>query len=671
MLASAAELGINRDASGLLELDGLALGDHLPNLHADWLIEIDNKSLTHRPDLWGHYGMAREVAAITGGSLRDPVNPSLLPRGAPVFSVEIADPALCPRYSALAFDRAHVAPSPLALQARLESLGLNPINNLVDVTNYILAELPQPMHAFDADKLRGTVIYVRPAKSNETLHALNGETYHLTPADLVIADAAGPVALAGVIGGMETAVSSSTNRIVLESANFQAVSVRLTSARHKLRTDASIRFEKSLDPETTLRGLARAVEILREISPGIVPVGGVTDVYRPQSPPAPLAISVDYLSRKLGTPVTETFVESVLGALGFGVDRTGAGLLTVSVPSWRATKDISVKDDLTEEVGRMFGYGEITPRPPLVASVVPPDSPMRPFLRRLRRGIVDQGFTEVYNYSFLNEADVKPFGFDIHTHLEVRNPIASELSHLRQSLLPGLLKNLVTNARNFREFRLFEIGYEIHGSGQNELPNEAPRLAAVLYNAVEDERDFFEMKRIAECLFPLAYASAAEPRAFEHPFRTGELFWNGSDLGRLFELHPALLASQGLTGRAVFLEIDLRAALKNALSRETKYTPLRRYPTSGFDLSVVAGNKIPVGELEAHLTSLANLDLASIEFIRQYEGSPLAPGQKSVTFHLEVGALDHTLTSEEATAIRDRIVTGMRDLKFEIRGLDA
>ena len=263
MLASAAELGINRDHSGLLELTGLAAGDPLPRLRPDSIIEIDNKSLTHRPDLWGHYGMAREVAAITSQALLDPVSLLSLPEGNAAIKVSIADAKLCPRYSLLLMENAQVAPSPLWLQARLESVGLNAISNLVDVTNYVLAELPQPMHAFDADKIVGDTIFVRLAESGETLAALNGETYELTAADLVIADAQGPIALAGVIGGAQSAISGSTTRIILESANFHAATVRMSSARHKLRTDASMRFEKSLDPENTLRGIARAVQLLQ------------------------------------------------------------------------------------------------------------------------------------------------------------------------------------------------------------------------------------------------------------------------------------------------------------------------------------------------------------------------------------------------------------------------
>ena len=255
MLASAMELGIGGDHTGIVELESEAL------LTPDTVIEVDNKSLTHRPDLWGHHGMAREVAAITHRKLRDPVKLDV-PKGKAAIGIDIEDFALCPRYSALVFENVTVRPSPLWLQYRLEAIGLNAINNIVDVTNYVMAELAQPMHAFDAEKLHGPTIFVRNARPGEKIVALNDESYDLSPSNLVIADAEGPIALAGVIGGLHSAIGPDTKRIVLESANFQAASVRKTSVALKLRTDASMRFEKSQDPLNTVRGLARALELL-------------------------------------------------------------------------------------------------------------------------------------------------------------------------------------------------------------------------------------------------------------------------------------------------------------------------------------------------------------------------------------------------------------------------
>lgn len=635
----------------------------IEQVQSDWIIDIDNKSLTHRPDLWGHIGMAREVAAITGRNLKDPVQITYVSTKlqSPV-RVQIEDWALCPRYSALALDNLQVAPSPAWLRDRLENIGLNSINNIVDVTNFILAELPQPMHAFDADKLTGETIYVRLARRGEELAALNGETYELSPEDLVIADASGPIALAGVIGGAPTAISETTTSIVLESANFNPTRVRLTSARHKLRTEASVRFEKSLDPENTIRGLARAVELL----PGARALGGVADDRGPVKPIKLITLAVEVVSRKLGIEVPITRISEILHALGFTIAESAPGILTVTVPTWRATKDISLKDDLVEEIGRIIGYDEIAPLAPLVASVPPPPNPMRDYLRQVRSQLAAQGFTEVYNYSFVNQAAVERFSAKLSDHVEVKNPIAAELTHLRHSLLPGLFKNIVENVRHFPSFRIFEIGSEIHPRGAG-LPDEITHAAAAIYDAHANEQDFFELKRVLECVFASARLTAAVPRPYEHPARTAEIHWCDAIIGRIFELHPSLLQSEGIEGRAVLFDVDLDLAQHLAAARVATYTPLRKYPTSGFDLSVVTDSRTAVDRIQQALAQLAGPDLAAIDFIRQYDGPPLPPGQKSVSYHLEIGALDRTLTADEVSTIRNLIIEGLRAQGFNLR----
>ena len=626
---------------------------------ADTVIEVDNKSLTHRPDLWGHYGMAREVAAITRGKLRDPVKLDLLPQGKAPVEIEIEDFHLCPRYSALVFENVTVQPSPRWMQDRLASIGLNAINNIVDVTNYAMAELPQPMHAFDAEKLHGPAILVRSARAGEQIVALNEESYNLGPSNLVIADAEGPIALAGVIGGLHSAIGPQTKRIVLESANFQAASVRKTSVALKLRTDASMRFEKSQDPLNTVRGLARAVELLEEVSPGIRLVGGVADAHGELKTPAPIELTVDWLKAKLGRDLEAREVRSILESLEFGVEEPAPGRFLVTVPSWRATKDISIKDDLLEEVGRMVGYESITPHAPLIESVVPPEDPSRKYLRRVRDMATAQGFTEVYNYSFVTEEMARAFHMNPEEHVGVANPIASGQTLLRASLLPAILKNILDNSRHLPAFRLFEIGREIHVRNR-ELPEEIPHFAAAMYAREGDGREsLFELKRLAECLMEGASARLAEARPFEHPERAAIIAWRGEDVGRLFELHPAL----GIEGRAAILDLDLLKMEKLGLQDARRYQPWSRFPVSAFDLSVVAGLREPAADIERRLAAAAGSDLVEIEFLREYTGAPLPPDRKSVTYRLTVGATDRTLSSEEVGAIRERAMDAVRKLQ--------
>ena len=656
MLASGLELGINRDHTGIVELDTEVL------LAVDTVIEVDNKSLTHRPDLWGHYGMAREVAAITHRSLRDPVKLDLLPKGQADIAVEIEDLSLCPRYSALVFENVTVGPSPLWLQYRLEAIGLNAINNIVDVTNYVMSELAQPMHAFDADKLHGGTIFVRNARAGEQIVALNEESYQLAPSNLVIADAEEPIAIAGVIGGLHSAIDAGTKRIVLESACFQAVSVRKTSVALKLRTDASMRFEKSQDPSNTVRGLSRARELLDQVSPGIRLVGGLADRKADLKPPAPIELTVDWLARKLGRPVNATEVRAILESLDFGVTEKANGHFSVNVPSWRATKDISIKDDVLEEVGRMLGYDSITPQAPLIEAVVPPANPMRLYQRRIRNMVAAQGFTEVYNYSFISQEMARAFHLDPGAHLRVANPIASDQTLMRMSLLPGIWKNILDNSRHLTTFRLFEIGREIHPS-RNTLPDEVPHFVAAMYAREGDgSASLFELKRLAECLMPDCEVERAQARSFEHPERAVTVTWRGETVGRLFELHPTL----GVDGRAAILDLDL-ALLEGLDKKDVRYQPLRRYPTSAFDLSVVADLRQAAGEIERRLAEAAGDGLLDIEFVREYTGAPLPADRKSISFRLTVGASDHTLSSDEVAAIRNRVIDAMRKANFELR----
>ena len=662
MLASGAELGINKDHSGIIEIEG-APGDPVPGCAPDSIIEIDNKSLTHRPDLWGHVGMAREVAAILGHKLVDPVKPDLLPRTASRVRIAIEDLDLCPRYSALEFDNVKVQPSPVWLQYRLSALGLNPISNIVDMTNLLMAELPQPTHAFDADKLSGDTIFIRPAHPGERFRGLNDEDYTLDASNLVIADASGAIALAGVIGGASTAISDKTTRVVLESANFQAASVRKTSSAVKLRTDASIRFEKAQDPANTVRALARAVELLREISPGIRIVGGVADQMKEMPAPPPIELRLEWLRRKLGRALEPAEVRRILERLEFGVAESKPGVFLVSVPSWRATKDVSMADDLVEEVGRMIGYDSIAPVAPLVAAAVPPANPERKFQHEVRDVLVDLGFTEVYNYSFVSEEAVRAFGFAPEAHLRVSNPIASDQALMRASLLPGLWRNIQENAKHRELFRIFEIGLEIHKREQG-LPEEVPHLAAALFARQGDgAAGLDEIRHAAECLMPGAQAQPAAAAPCEHPARAADLFWKGERVGRVFELHPSLIE----TGRAAVLDLDLDRVRALAGAAELRYTPIRRYPSSAFDLSVIAGLRDPAGELQSKVRSFAGPLVESVEFLRQYSGPPLEAGQKSVSFRLTAGSPERTLSNDETTAIRARIIEGMRALGYDLR----
>jgi phenylalanyl-tRNA synthetase beta chain len=620
----------------------------------DFVIEVDNKSLTHRPDLWGHFGMAREVAAITGRRLKDPVKPQpITGKPAPV-KIAIDDYALCPRYSALAFENVTVQASPKWLRDRLEAVGLNPINNIVDVTNFVMAELAQPMHAFDADKLHDGPISVRAAKAGESFAALNDERYELDSSSLVIADPKGAIALAGVIGGAESAISEATTRLVLESANFNASHIRKTSSKIKLRTDASMRFEKAQDPVNTVRALERAFELLQEVSPGIRLVGGLADSYRAPRELAPIVLPLPWLERKLGRALPKAEVRQILEALMFKVEEIDGQTLSVFVPTWRATKDVSIKEDLVEEIGRMVGYASIVPTPPLTAARVPAESNERIFHHKVRDEAVAQGFTEVYNYSFLSEEQATAFSLDLDAHVHVLNPIVADQNLMRTSLLPGIWKNLRDNARHFDTFRLFEIGREVHPAG------ETPHFVAALFAKGDGVAGLMELKRLAECLLPSAEVRpVAKTRKFEHPQRTAEVLGDGKVVGRLFEFHPTMIEQ----GRAAVLDLDLHVLLE-LQAVKIQYQQLRRFPTSDFDLSVVAGPRVLIADVLAGIRSLAGEALVHAEFLREFA---LPTGDRSLSYRLTLGAADRTLSAEEVAGVRTAVIDGLRSAGYELR----
>ncbi|HVG90987.1 MAG TPA: phenylalanine--tRNA ligase subunit beta [Alphaproteobacteria bacterium] len=630
------------------------------NSDPDSIIEIDNKSLTNRPDLWGHLGMAREVAAIAGLSVADPVGD--LPAAASTgdLSITIEDANLCARFSGQRVENVKVAPSPLWMQYRLNSLGVNPINNLVDVTNYVLCELGQPMHAYDA-QLLGNTIVVRAARQGESILALNGEKYSLTPEEIVIADASKPVGIAGIIGGNDTAIRATTKRIVLEAANFPAAQVRKSSSRLKLRTDASMRFEKGQDPENTVRALARAVELLKQISPGCQSAP-LIDVYARKSTPPKIQLDLVWAERKLGRKLSTDEAINIFKSLVFGVEQIAPRRLLLTVPSWRATKDISIPEDLIEEIGRMVGYASIVPQAPAVLAEPTPRNLVHDQHRAIRAAMVGQGFTEVSNYSFISDADAAMFGYSTERLLQVANPIVAEQKYMRPALLPGIRRNLADNSSYFSDFRLFEIG-RTYGKSADGSPKERTHLVAAIFSRDGRETNganLLEMKRALKYVAAGCKIVPAKAHGkLMHPERAAHLEVAGQHVGDLYELHPGLLDR----GRAALLDFDLDA-LQSLPSQRAPYRPLRRFPTSSFDLSIVAPAHTLVGDLENKLRHLAGNRLVALQFLLIF---PLPPDKKSVSFRLTLGADDRTLTAEEVTRTREKVVEGIKAAGYELR----
>jgi phenylalanyl-tRNA synthetase beta chain len=415
-----------------------------------------------------------------------------------------------------------------------------------------------------------------------------------------------------------------------------------------------MRFEKAQDPVNTIRGLERAFALLQEVSPGIKVAGGLADNYRPHPAAAPVVLPLDWLDRKLGRAVPEEEVRRILESLEFKVDEIAPRVFSVFVPSWRATKDVAIRDDLVEEIGRMIGYDSIPPVAPLTPARVPPSSPEREFHHRIREMAAALGFTEVHNYSFVSEELARKFSFDLSAHVQVSNPIVADQNLLRTSLLPGIWKNITDNARHFDQFRFFEIGRAIHAD------REVPRLAAAIYVKGDGASGLFELKRLAECLLPgvsVRPSDATQP--YEHPRRAADVLHAGAKLGRLFEFHPGMIEA----GRAAVLDLDL-ARLMEVQPGPARYRALRRFPDSAFDLSVLAGPRALIADVQSALETLAGDSLLSIVFLREFA---LDGGARSLSYRLNVGAPDRTLSADEVSAVRSRIIDGMRTAGYELR----
>lgn len=462
MLCSERDLGLSDEHAGLLDLHGCTApaGTPLPEAVAltDTLFEIDNKSITHRPDLWGHHGVAREVAALLSRPLRPLDTEGLQFGDADPVRLQVQPDSGCSRYLCARVADVVIAPSPIDLRLRLRAVGVRPISNAVDATNLVMLETGNPLHAFDARHVRGGAIEVRSARDQETLTTLDGQPRALLPNDCVIADAEGPVALAGIMGGLDSEIRDDTTEVILEAASFDGAAIRRTATRLGMRTESSARFEKSLDPQTARHGALRFLKLLQQLCPTARIVSRLADQgHFPAAPPAPVHIhtSATYLRARLGVDADEmsdAWMDRTLGSLGFAARRDG-DQLDVIVPSFRAGRDVGIAEDLVEELGRIYGYDHIRSTPPDVPARPPHLPPLKKLQRAVRASLVlDARLTEVMLYSF----DFEPFrercglvergpGGDPLPRLRLKNAISAEATQLRRSLAPGILAAMERN----------------------------------------------------------------------------------------------------------------------------------------------------------------------------------------------------------------------------------
>jgi phenylalanyl-tRNA synthetase beta chain len=627
---------------------------------------IDFEVTGNRPDCMSIVGLAREVATAYGVPLREPAEGSALAALLPVerseVSVHLDDLDLGPRYAGAVAD-VTMGPSPAWMQARLKSAGVRPISNVVDITNYVLLELGQPMHAFDFTKIGGAAIRVRRARAGEKLTTLDGQSRSLSPDMLVIADATMPIAVAGVMGGADSEVGPATRTIVFESASFNANSVRRTSKALGLKTEASTRFERGVDPNLALVAMRRACALLEATGAGTAR-GQVVDAYPAIVAPRQLRLRRTRLTGLLGVPIPDADVTRILGSLGFGLAAGDDGW-TVSVPTRRV--DVAREVDLIEEVARHYGFDRIPATFPVLRTAAPPVDPRITRARHLRTVLTGAGFSEAVTFGFIGEAAATPFAAagDV---APIANPLSETFAVLRPSALPGLLDAVSHNRRREqRDVRLFEIGNVFSKAG-----GERRSLALAWTGGIDvahwsapgTDVTFFDMKGAVERVCRALRVDAAVTPHAEPWLVSGQsagLVSGERRLGVLGRLAPGLAERHGLPGDdAVFVaEIDLDAADAVADTRAIRVVPLPRFPSVTRDIAVLVGDTLPAAALRATIRRAAPASLADVREFDRYQGKGVAEGKVSIALRLTFRAADRTLTDGEVQSAMETVVAAL------------
>jgi len=654
MLCAPDELGLPGDHSGILVLpDDLPLGADFSTamgLESDVVLELEVNP--NRPDAMSVVGVARDLAARLGLPLSLPA-PALDPKGAAdPITVEVLDSVACPRFVAQVVGGITVGPSPSSIARRLTLAGMRPINNVVDASNYVMLELGQPNHAYDLAGLPGRGLRVRKARDGETLVTLDGVERRFTSEDLLICDAQdAPVGIAGIMGGASSEVDERTTEVLLEAANFDPMTIAWTSKRLALRSEASARFEKGVDPLGIERAVARFVELLGE--GGADALATCADASVPMAPPVPVRVRTARVNGILGTELTHNQIKSYLDPIGFTSETVGDGLLDVSIPSWRP--DSATEVDVIEEVARLHGYAAIqrtVPRSTLTGSL---DAYQRD-RRLVRQILLGTGASEAWTTTFVSAAELGRCGLDPDRAVVVANPLVADESLLRTSLLPGLLRSLAYNASHRElEVWLYEIGavFELPEEVQP-LPDEREVVAVALGGA--DARTAVAVwNALAEGLL-LRDARLEDSRAPGlHPTRTTRVMVEGEPIGVVGEIDPAVLEASDVPGRVGWIEVDLRALLR-APHGPDQLDPVSRYPSSDVDLSFEVDESTPAGDVLRTMQSAAVDVLAGVSLFDVYRGPSVAEGRRSLTYRIRLQARDRTLTDEDLAAARQALI---------------
>ena len=682
MLCSARELGLSADASGLFILDaGTAPGTPVARALGldDALLEVN--VTPNRPDALSHLGIAREVAALLGAKIHAPARRLAEGDGAAsdAVRVRIEAPERCHRYAARVVEGVKIGPSPGWLARRLEGCGVRSISNVVDATNYVLLELGHPLHAFDLDEVAGHEIVVRTARPGEKLVTLDGKERTLDAEDLLICDRDRASALAGVMGGGHSEISGGTSRVLLESAWFAPVGVRRTSKRHGLKSEASYRFERGADPGMVIPALDRCAALIAELAGGQVRIGVVDANPRPARP-GEVRLRWSRPRELLGTEVAPEETRRILSALGFEEVLGDAQGASWRVPSWR--QDVSIEEDLVEEIVRTRGYDAIPETLPRLGTALPAPSEEDRALSRVREALEAAGFSEAVNFSFMAPAEVAAFDPSAHA-VPLMNPISAELAVMRTSVLPALLRNAAANSRQrVEDVRLYEVARAYgRGPGEGDAPaDEWGEVAGVLlgrrspvsWAVPQAPADLFDAKaavqEVLEALGVVGARWAVRAEPWSHPrFSAAVLGERDALLGTAAELHPRVAAAFGLPRGVLAFRLDLDALLAHA-RLVPRYHPIPRFPAVLRDLAVVVGEDVQAAQVLGVVKGEPLVEEATLFDV--YTGPPLPAGKKNLALALRYRVAQRTLTDAEVDAAHAHIVRQLQEhpaIRAELR----
>lgn len=659
MCCSEKEIGISDDNSGIMDItDDLANGTAIKDAYEveDIIFEVDNKSLTNRPDLWGHYGIAREFAALAGRPLKALDSADLKKYdNLPKIDMKIED-SLCQRYSCLQIENITKNVSPVNMRIRLFYCGMRSINLLADLTNYLMLEMGQPMHAFDSRKVEK--LRIKRFDTPFTFRTLDGVDRNIDENTLMICNGDTPVAIAGIMGGLDSEIVDDTTTLTLESATFNAVSIRKSTVRLSHRTDASMRYEKCLDPEMTVPAIARFLKLLQDIDSGVTVVSSLTDEIAFQYDKVSLSFDKSFVDRYTGIEISNDTIVKTLESLGFGVQLENDNF-TVAVPSWRATKDVTIKADIIEEITRIYGYDNFD-----IHTTQSPIYPVRPATEKTVedkiKDILVKRFSlhEMHSYVWMYYDECKDLGIDIEDNVKLVNATNPNIETIRRSIIPTQLCQTKTNSTYAPAFGIFEVGRVVEGYKEDGLCNEKKKLAITLFSKTKSmEALYFELRDMLATLagdikhLDLSYETIKATHCYEHPKNLNAVILGGKTIGEIGIVHPNVSKKIDKKANIVFAEIDV-TDFAEAVPEAIKYEEPSKFPGIEIDLSFVSDKFAPIGK------AIENAKCALIkktEVVDTYEDA----SGKSITSRITFAHPEKTLTREEVMNVVNGIISSL------------